>query len=229
MPYAVEGFFGNGGKRCFVCSVNDGDYAGALAKLEVVDAPIIYSPNAQAVAGLADSLISHCERLRNRFAIFDSLKGQDPSSVTKPGESSFAALYYPWIYVKEAATDRLCLVPMGGHVAGIYVRTDIEVGVNKAPANQLVNGAVDLEVTMKTYQQDSLIPQGINCIRKFAGRGILVWGARTLSSDPEWKYVNVRRLLIYLEQSIKKGLHGPFLNQTMRQHGRKLKGQSKIF
>ena len=104
LPYSVEGFFGNGGKRCYVCSVNDGNYASALAKLEAVDASIIYSPNAQATAGLATALIGHCERLRNRFAIFDSLKGQDPSSVTKPGDSSFAALYYPWIYVKEAET-----------------------------------------------------------------------------------------------------------------------------
>jgi phage tail sheath protein FI len=205
MPYAVEGFFGNGGKRCFVCSVNDSDYAGALAKLEAVDASIIYSPNAQAVAGLADALISHCERLRNRFAILDSIKGQDPSSVSKPADSSFAALYYPWIYVKEAVTGRLCLVPMGGHVAGIYARTDIEVGVQKAPANQLVNGAVGIEVPMKSYQQDSLVPQGINSIRYFAGRGLLLWGARTLSSDPTTRYVSVCRLMIYLEQSIKKG------------------------
>jgi phage tail sheath protein FI len=114
--------------------------------------------------------------------------------VTKPGDSSFAALYYPWIYVKEDVTGRLCLIPMGGHAAGIYVRTDIEVGVHKAPTSQLVNGAVDLELQMKSYQQDCLIPQGINTVRSFAGRGLLLWGARTLSSDPEWEYVNVRRL-----------------------------------
>jgi uncharacterized protein len=205
LPYAVEGFFGNGGKRCYVCSVNNGDYAGALAKLEALDASIIYAPNAQATAGLAALLISHCERLRNRFAIFDSIKGQDPSSVTNPGDSSFAAMYYPWIYVKDSGTGQLCLVPMGGHAAGIYARTDIEFGVHKAPASQLVNGAVELELQMKSHQQDSLIPQGINTVRRFTGRGLLLWGARTLSSDPEWKYVNVRRLMIYLEQSIKKG------------------------
>jgi uncharacterized protein len=205
MPYAVEGFFENGGKRCYVCNVNDGDYSGVLTKLEGVDAPIIYSPNAQAVVGLPAALISHCERLQSRFVIFDSIRGQNPSSVTKPRDSSFAALYYPWIYVKENGTDRLCLVPMGGHVAGIYAHTDIEVGVHKAPANQIVNGAAGLEIQMTSHQQDSLIPQGINSIRNFQGRGLLVWGARTLSSDPEWKYVTVRRLLIYLEASIKKG------------------------
>ncbi len=205
LPYVVEGFFGNGGKRCFVSSVNDLDYALALTKLEVVDASIIYVPNAQALAGLADLLISHCERLRNRFVIFDSLKGQDSSSVTKPMASSFAALYYPWIYVKENVTGKLCLVPMGGHVAGIYARTDMEFGVHKAPANQVVHGALGIEITLKSYQQDSLNLQAINSIRNFPDKGLLLWGARTLSIDPTKKYVNVCRLLIYLEQSIKKG------------------------
>ena len=206
LPYAVEGFFLNGGKRCYIFKVTNSDYASALSKLEAVEeVSIVYSPNAQAVAGLADALISHCERLRSRFAIFDSLKGQDLSSVTKTHESSFAAMYYPWIYVKQTKTGQMCLVPPGGHVAGIYARTDIQKGVNTAPANQIVKGAVDLESTMISYQQDSLIQQGINCIRKLEGREIRVWGARTLSSDPEWKYVNVRRLMIYLEQSIKKG------------------------
>lgn len=206
LPYAVEGFFLNGGKRCYICKVANSDYASALAKLEAIEeVSIVYSPNAQAVAGLAEALINHCERLRSRFAIIDSLKGQDSSSLTKPRESLFAALYYPWIYVKQTGVGPMCLVPPGGHVAGIYVRTDIEKGVHTAPSNQIVNGVVDLELTMKSHQQDSLIQQGINCIRKFEGRGIRVWGARTLSSDPEWKYVNVRRLMIYLEQSIKKG------------------------
>jgi phage tail sheath protein FI len=205
LPYAVKGFFGNGGKRCFVSSVNNLDYVSALAKLEVVDASVIYVPNAQALAGLADALINHCERLRNRFVIFDSLKGQDSSSVTKPGDSSFAALYYPWIYIKDDVTGKLCLIPMGGHVAGIYARTDIEAGVHKAPANQAVHGALGLETTLKSYQQDSLNLQGINSIHNFPGRGLLLWGAKTLSSNPTKKYVNVCRLLIYLEQSIKKG------------------------
>ena len=206
LPYVVEGFFLNGGQCCFVRKVANNDYSAALAGLEGLDeVSIIYSPNAQAVPGLAEALIDHCERLRNRFVIFDSLKGQDPSSVSKPRASSFAALYYPWINVKEAGTGRLCLVPSGGHVAGIYARTDIEKGVHKAPANESVKGAVGLEFQVNQRQQDILNPQGINCIRAFAGRGILVWGARTLSSYPEKKYANVQRLLIYLEQSIKKG------------------------
>ncbi len=186
--------------------VNNSDYAGTLAKLETVeDVSIVYCPNAQAVLGLADLLIEHCERLRYRFAILDSVKGQNISSVTKPKESAFAALYYPWIYVKHAGTGPHCLVPPGGHVAGIYARTDLEIGVNKAPANEVVRGAVDIEHTISNNQQDNLVLQGINCIRNFVGRGIRVWGSRTLSMEPTKKYVNVCRLLIYLEQSIKKG------------------------
>ena len=140
MPYAVEGFFLNGGQRCYICRITGTDYVGALAKLEAVeDVSIVYCPNAQAVPGLADLLIEHCERLY-RFA----------------------------------GTGPVCLVPPGGHVAGIYARTDIEVGVHRAPANQLVKGAVELELTMKSYQQESLSPQGINLICNLEGKGILV-------------------------------------------------------
>lgn len=206
LPYAVEGFFLNGGQRCYIQKILNNDYAVALAELEKVDeVSLVYAPNAQAMQGLTDLLMDHCERLRSRFAIIDSVKGQSPSSVSKPKRaSSFAALYYPWIQV-QAGTGKLCIVPSGGHVAGVYARTDVERGVHKAPANQPVKGAVGLEFTVNYVQQESLNPQGINCIRNFPSRGILVWGARTIASDQESKYVNVQRLMIYLEQSIKKG------------------------
>ncbi len=205
LPYAVEGFFLNGGRRCYVCRVTGSDYVSALSKLETIqDISILYSPNAHAITGLTDALIMHCERLK-RFVILDSLKGQSPSNVAKPKTSGFAALYYPWIYVTQAGTGPQVLVPAGGHVAGIYARSDIERGVHKAPANQEVKGAVGLEFNITSGQKDMLNPEGINCICNFAGRGILVWGARTLSSDPEWKYVNVRRLMTYLELSTRKG------------------------
>lgn len=207
LPYAVEGFFLNGGQRCFIRKIVNADYAAALAELEAVDEiSIIYAPNAQAVSGLADLLIDHCERLRSRFAIFDSLKGQGFSKVSKPRTSSFVALYYLWIQIKDAGTGQLCLVPPGGHVAGIYVRVDIELGVNKAPANQVVNGAVGTEFSGSQSLLETLDFEGINCIRVFTGRGIMVWGARTLSDDPVTKYVSVQRMLIYLEQSISRGL-----------------------
>ena len=205
LPYVVEGFFGNGGQNCYVCKVVGGDYAAALAKTEQIDAiSLVYVPNAQAVLGLSDLLIDHCERLKSRFTIFDSQKGQEPSAIIKPHESSYAALYYPWLYVKVNANTKV-LVPPGGHIAGVYARVDSTSGVNKAPANQQVNGITGVEHSVSNLQVETLNPRGINCIRNFEGRGILVWGARTLSSDPEYKYVSVRRLLIYLERSIQRG------------------------
>lgn len=206
LPYAVEGFFSNGGQRLVIKKVCNNNYADALAELESnPEVALVYVPNAQAVSGLADLILNHCEKLHNRFAIIDSIKGQSPSNVSKPRASSYAALYYPWIQIRQSDTGKLILVPPGGHVAGIYARTDLELGVNKAPANQQVTVAVNLEFMVTEAQQGSLNVQGINCIRSFTGRGILVWGARTLASDPEFKYVNVRRFMIYLEQSISKG------------------------
>jgi phage tail sheath protein FI len=156
------------------------------------------------VPSLAEALISHCESLKNRFAIIDSIKGQTPSNVTKPRSTSYAALYYPWLNVADSATSTR-LVPPGGHVAGIYARIDLERGVQKAPANAVVQGTVSLEFPISNSQQDSLNLDGINCIRSFPGRGITVWGARTLSVDSLWKYASVRRLFTYLENSILKG------------------------
>ena len=97
------------------------------------------------------------------------------------------------------------LVPPGGHVAGVYARVDQEKGVHKAPANEVVNGALGLEFNITKGEQDVLNPRGVNCIRAFPGRGILIWGARTAASDPAWKYLNVRRLFIFVEKSIELG------------------------
>jgi phage tail sheath protein FI len=221
LPFAVQGFFLNGGKKCYVSSVISetgsgqvglSDYVGnsgqktGLAGFETVDEiSIVYIPNSQLVFGLTDVLIDHCERLKDRFAIIDSLQGQTPSNIAKPRSTSYAALYYPWIEVADPTTLLTRLVPPGGHIAGIYVRTDIEKGVHKAPANEVVNGAISLEYVVSKSGQVILNLQGINCVRAFEGRGIMVWGARTLSYDPEWKYINVRRLIMYLTESIQKG------------------------
>jgi phage tail sheath protein FI len=203
LPYAVEGFFGNGGKQCYICNVQNGDYAGALAKLETIEEiAILYSPNTQAIAGLSNLLISHCERLK-RFCIIDSQKGETPYNVSKPWKSAYAALYYPWVYVEH--NGKTSLVPPGGHIAGVYARVDAKFGVNRLPANQEIKGTIALENAVNSSQIDNLNNEGINCIRSFEGRGIRVWGARTLSSDPEYKYVSVKRLLIYLERSIRRG------------------------
>ena len=151
---------------------------------------------------LGDSLKTHCETLKDRFAILQSKQSSVPNASLRPSDSKYAAFYYPWIYVLDPATNLPKLVPPGGHIAGIYARVDQERGVHKAPANEIVRGAIELEFNITKDEQALLNPRGVNCIRAFTGRGIRVWGARTASSDPSWKYVNVRRLFIFLEKSI---------------------------
>jgi hypothetical protein len=120
-------------------------------------------------------------------------------------DSKFATLYYPWVEVMDPITSRPIMVPPSGHVAGIWARVDGSRGVHKAPANEVVLGANGLGFQVTHEEQGGLNRVGLNCIRAFAGRGIRVWGARTLSSDPEWRYVNVRRLFNYISESIIEG------------------------
>jgi phage tail sheath protein FI len=120
-------------------------------------------------------------------------------------DSKYAAFYYPWITIIDPVTNVNKLIPPGGHVAGVYARSDSERGVHKAPANEVLQGAVDLQINLTKGEQDVLNPRGVNCIRAFVGRGIRIWGARTASSDPSWKYLNVRRLFIFIEKSIDLG------------------------
>lgn len=184
-----------------------GNRKGLAGFAEIDEISILYSPNALNVTGLADSLIAHCEKLKDRFAIIDSEINTTDIGKLNPKdeykiETKYAAFYYPWIKVTDPDLGVLVTVPPGGHMAGIYARTDTERGVFKAPANEVVSGAQDLEFQITKNEQDLLNPRGVNVIRAFPGRGIRVWGARTLSSDPLWKYINVRRLFIFLEESI---------------------------
>jgi phage tail sheath protein FI len=152
-----------------------------------------------------DALLSHCETRKDRFAILDSPEtisgGVD--KLPKPRDSKYGAYYFPWIQVYDPDKGNI-FVPPSGHIAGVYSRTDSERGVHKAPANEIVRGLTEFEININKPRQDVLNPEGINALRFFPGRGSRVWGARTMSSDPEWKYVNVRRLFIYLEHSIDK-------------------------
>jgi phage tail sheath protein FI len=156
------------------------------------------------------AMIAHAERLGNRMAILDAPPGMSPQEVKKWRErdsnydSKYAALYYPWIKVDGPDGQQL-EVPPCGHVAGIYARSDNERGVHKAPANEVIRGVLSATLQITKGEQDVLNPNGINCIRTFPGRGIRVWGARTLSSDPAWRYVNVRRLFNFVEASIERG------------------------
>jgi phage tail sheath protein FI len=162
----------------------------------------------KAVQGM---MIAHCERLGDRVAILDSPPDLTPQEIKKwrmdiaGFDSSYAALYYPWIKIMDPATDSMVNMPPSGHVAGLWARNDNTRGVHKAPANEVLQGAVGLVYQTTKGEQDTLNPIGVNCIRSFPGRGIRVWGARTLSSDPAWKYINVRRLFNYVEKSIENG------------------------
>ncbi len=163
------------------------------------------------IKGVQTMMIAHCERMGDRVAILDAPPDMTPQEVKKwrmdvaGFDSSYAALYYPWIQVMDPVTNRPLAIPPSGHIAGIWARNDSTRGVHKAPANEVVQGAVGLVYQTTKGEQDTLNPIGVNCIRAFPGRGIRVWGARTLSSDPAWRYINVRRLFNFVEKSIENG------------------------
>jgi hypothetical protein len=195
-------------------------YQAALTSLLALeDISIIAAPGSSAdennAAAINLALIANAESRRAyRIAVLDTPEAQDIAEVRAFKsilDSKYAALYYPWIRVSNPAAETDPLqpteidVPPSGAVCGIYARSDIERGVWKAPANETVRGALDLQRDVRFGEQEVLNPLGINCIRKLPNRGIRVWGARTLSSDPEWKYVNIRRYFIYLEASIDRG------------------------
>jgi uncharacterized protein len=160
------------------------------------------------------ALIAHCENMKDRVAILDPLPDMSAQEVKdwrmkETGyDSKYAALYYPWIQVANpnpGSNGASMFIPPSGHLAGIWARNDTERGVHKAPANEVIRGVLGLQNQITKSEQDSLNPVGINCIRAFPGRGIRVWGARTLSSDPAWRYINVRRLFNFVEESIMLG------------------------
>ena len=156
-------------------------------------------------------MIAHCEKMHDRVAILDAPAGLSPQAAKKwrmdiaGYDSSYATLYYPWIEVSDPVTNRPKLIPPSGHMAGVWARTDNTRGVHKAPANEVVRGATGLAYNVTKGEQDTLNPIGVNCIRAFPGMGIRAWGARTLSSNPSWRYINVRRLFNFVEKSIERG------------------------
>jgi phage tail sheath protein FI len=167
--------------------------------------------NLDMVKAVQAMMIAHCERLGDRVAILDAPPDMTPQEVKKwrmevtGFDTSYAAMYYPWIKIMDPATDLVINVPPSGYLAGIWARNDNTRGVHKAPANEIVLGAIGLAYQTTKGEQDTLNPIGVNCIRAFPGRGIRVWGGRTLSSNPSWRYINVRRLFNYVEKSIENG------------------------
>lgn len=189
---------------------------GLLSFEDLEDISIVAAPGATAgyndnktdANATVNALISHAMRMRYRIAVLDAGENLSISEVRDQRakiDSSYAALYYPWVRILDPVTNTEINVPPSGHVAGIYARNDVNRAVYKAPANEVVNLAIGFEKLINRAQQEVLNPEGINCFRFFEGRGFRLWGARTISSDPEWKYVNLRRYFAYLEHSIDKG------------------------
>jgi phage tail sheath protein FI len=189
---------------------------GSIAPLDEVT--MIVMPDVMTLNGdgkqmrdLQGKMIAHCEIAGGRMAILDAPQGLLPQDVLEwrmniaGYDSKFAALYYPWIEVMDPITRRPLMVPPSGHMAGLWSRVDNTRGVHKAPANEVVLGANGLEFQVTQAEQGELNRTGINCIRAFPGRGIRVWGARTMASDPEWRYINVRRIFNFVSTSIMQG------------------------
>lgn len=186
---------GGPGNRTGIQAFIDNNEVSILAVPGIVDASV------------ALSLVAHCENMSNRFAILDVPRDKktvnDVLEYRNLFDSEFAAMYHPWIKMLDPLTKRIFAIPPSGSIAGIYARTDSTRGVHKAPANETISNCSGLDCNYTTGEQDVLNPKGVNLIRSFPGQGIRVWGARTVSSNSLWRYVNVRRLFIFIEESIR--------------------------
>ncbi len=221
LAYAVRGFFANGGSLCYVTGIDPHKETGFAAELDRVLSDINDLPALEEIdlvclpdipqtmdlkdaAALQNRILAFCRGDSNgmqhgRFAILDSLHGSGSDSVLLHKSfltGEYGALYFPWIKLADGPGTTKGFVPPCGHIAGVYARSDMQTGVHKAPANEVIEEALDLEINLTTADQDLLNPKNINCLRSFPGRGIRVWGARTLSRDTAWLYVNVRRLFL---------------------------------
>jgi phage tail sheath protein FI len=204
----------------------DGDIAersGVAGLAAVDDVTMVCVPDIMSIEGdeeekekqvkdLQSKLVQHAENAQDRMVILDPPPGKNAQQVRDwrsefLGASKFATLYYPWIEVMDPVDDQPVMVPPCGHIAGVWARTDGTRGVHKAPANEALMGVTGLAYQVTKDEQAKLNPEGINCIRAFPGRGIRVWGARTMSTreDPEWRYINVRRLFNFISESIMDG------------------------
>jgi len=221
-PNAEEGEFLENGlddtklldKADFDGAVDGGrDQVQGLQALELDpyrDVALVYAPHPpDNGVDIVRAVIDHCEKMRFRFAVIDGDRDAEPSNLdprqSNRWDTSYAGFYAPWIVVSDPQNGARRLVPPGGYVLGVYARSDTERGVHKAPANEIVRGALDVRFEVNDNTQGVLNPKGVNVIRSFPARGIRVWGARTLSSNGLWKYVSVRRLFIFLEHSIYDG------------------------
>jgi phage tail sheath protein FI len=212
-PLTASDFIGDVAERTGLSGLEAIDQVRLVACPDVLAGYDGSSAAQERVKMVQEAMIAHCKKARYRFAVLDVPPGLNAQQAIEwrnylNFDSSFAALYYPWIRIADLSGGGSItkMVPPSGHMVGIYNRADAERGVHKAPANETVLGAIDLELHLSKGEQDLLNPLGVNCIRSFPGRGVRVWGARTLSSDGSWRYVNVRRLFIMVEASLDAGM-----------------------
>jgi phage tail sheath protein FI len=195
-PDDFVGVDGGSGKRTGIAALEDID------EISICLAPGMWSASVQS------ALIMHCESLKDRFAVLDPQDGlsiEGIRSFREPLDTKYAALYYPWVEVRDPSRKRNVQVGPSGHMAGVYARVDVERGVHKAPANEVIRGITKIADDVTKREHDMLNPKNINVLRYFPGRGNRIWGARCVTSDAAWKYVNVRRLFIFVEESIDEG------------------------
>ena len=220
LAHAVYGFFNNGGSRCYVSRVTaPGEISGVLEKFEAIDEIAIVAAPGISDPSTRSAIVTHCTNMGDRFAILDCKPEIAPNDIDTGDErdnSNYAAYYFPWIKVSDPASkminpnakgeDTYLSIPPSGHIAGVYARVDAQRGVHKAPANEVIFGALGLEYKISKNQQMGLNPQGINCIRDLNGN-IRIWGARTVGGDAngEFKYINVRRLFLSIRDSLEEG------------------------
>ncbi len=192
----------------FLGDLDDPTKATGLAGLASIDEiSIMCCPDEDVSApGIANALVSQCENMKDRFAILQApLAAERPATHFPSVNSKYAAYYFPWLNITNPVTGQSMQIPPGGHMAGIYARSDSNRGVHKDPANEPIRGIDSLQLQINNQQQAILNPRGVNVLRYFKGAGNLVWGGRTTATDPDWKYINVRRLFIFTEKSIERG------------------------
>jgi uncharacterized protein len=209
LPLAVRGFFDNGGTRCYISQIAAGDsLESGLAALDAQAISVVCCPDDPTIPNAAAVMAAHCEKRKDRICILQSPQPIVPIATHQPPvNSTYAAYYYPWLTVATLDGSSTVTIPPCGHVAGIYAQTDAARGVWAAPANVALAGVTALSQNVTTQESDELSSRGIDLIRSFPAQGITVWGARTTTAqDSDWKYVSVRRLMIFVEQSIAQGV-----------------------
>jgi phage tail sheath protein FI len=208
LPLAVRGFFENGGQRCFISQIAATDpLESGLAALDAQAISVVCCPDDPTIQNAAAAMAAHCDKRKDRICILQSPRPIVPVATHQPPvHSSYAAYYYPWISVASLNGASTITISPCGHLAGIYAQTDTARGVWVAPANVPLAGVTGLSQILTAAESDQLNSLGIDLIRSFHAQGIRVWGARTTTNqDVEYKYIPVRRFMIFLEQSIAKG------------------------